>query len=285
MKRKIIIGLLIFFTIFVIALKFPTLHKKGYTQTLTTLMYHHFVNEYDGTNAVSADTFDKQLSEFESLGYNFVSLKDVKRFVKYGLPLPENPVLITMDDGYLSNITIAAPILEKHNASAAVAVIGCSIGKDTYKDTSAPITPHFTLDQAKPFVKKGTLEIISHTFDMHNVTTLDGEDCRVGMLPLENETAQEYKNALEKDFDKLEKTLKSTFKTPLYALAYPYGWYSEELESFLKDRGILITFTTNHGTNELSVKNEDSLRLLNRIAMYEASDVKTIIDSIKGDKK
>ena len=42
-----------------------------------------------------------------------MTLGEVLDYVDIGAPLPEKPVLITMDDGYTSNLEIAAPILEE----------------------------------------------------------------------------------------------------------------------------------------------------------------------------
>lgn len=53
-------------------------------------------------------------------------------------------------------------------------MIGVSIGRTTYKDTDIPITPHFSLEDARPWVARGVLTVTTHSYDMHQVTAVDG---------------------------------------------------------------------------------------------------------------
>ena len=50
-------------------------------------------------------------------------------------------------------------LLEKYGFCANIAVIGVSIGHTTYKDTDIPITPHFSLEDARPWIERGVLTV------------------------------------------------------------------------------------------------------------------------------
>lgn len=76
-------------------------------------------------------------------GYTGVSFDELQAYVLRGAPLPEKPVVITFDDGYESNYTLAYPILQKYGMKATIFAIGVSFGTDHYKDTDYAITPHF----------------------------------------------------------------------------------------------------------------------------------------------
>lgn len=221
---------------------------------LTVLMYHHFTD---------AKALDDQLTALENAGYTFVTLEDIRAYTVKGTPLPDKPVLITVDDGYSSVLTIASPIFEKHNASALVSVIGVSIGRDTYKDTGIEITEHFTLEDAKEYIDKGVVSLISHTWDMHQVE-YDGDNYRRGVLPLEDESEEEYLNALKADLEKSREALGD-----ITALAYPNGLYTEISEVYLAQNGVDTTFTTVWGNNELVKGIPQTTRLLSRITVEE----------------
>ncbi len=250
-------------------------------KSLPVLMYHHFTEEDTGTGAVSRARLEEHLVSLIDAGYTPVSLSDIKSYTKKGTPLPEKPILITIDDGYSSALEIAAPVLEKYDASATVAVIGCSIGHTTYKDTDIPITPHFALEEALEYVEKGTLEITSHTWNMHEVEGLDGDNVRLGVLQKEGESEEEYLEYLENDFAKSKEALESAYGTNLDTLAYPHGKHSEISEVFLSQNGIEITFTTNYATNEIVKGIPQTLRLLDRITVDESVTGEKLIQLIE----
>ena len=81
-------------------------------QELPVLMYHHFDQQSKSQTVVSQETFRRQIEALKNAGYETVNLQQIKRFVCDKGQLPQKPILITMDDGYRSNLEIAAPILE-----------------------------------------------------------------------------------------------------------------------------------------------------------------------------
>ena len=70
-------------------------------------MYHHFGKEnYPSTN-VRLEQFDAHLDYLQTAGYQILPLEEITRAIRYGQPLPERTVAITMDDAYLSVYTVA----------------------------------------------------------------------------------------------------------------------------------------------------------------------------------
>lgn len=245
---------------------FTPIKQPDLSQKLTVLMYHHFTN---------GEALDSQLTALENAGYSFVTLDEVKDFVTKGHDLPKKPVLITVDDGYSSTLEIAAPIFEKHNASAVVSVIGCSIGKDTYKETNIPITEHFSLEDAEEWIDKGVISLASHTFDMHQVE-YDGENRRFGVLQKDGECETDYLEALTSDHEKMREILGE-----VTVLAYPQGAFSELSEVFFSQNGVEITFTTQWGNNELVRGIPQTIRLLSRITVEETTTGDELIKHIE----
>lgn len=257
---------------------------EDYVARVPILMYHAFAEDPADVTAstfVSAETFEEQLRALRDAGYESVTFADLIDYVYCGGDLPAKPVVITADDGYANNLTIAAPLLEQYGFSASVAVIGCSVGKDTYKDTGVPIYPHFSLEEAQSWVDAGVIEILSHSYDMHQVAELDGEPCRHSVLRLEGEAEGDYVAALRADFIRSKEQLQSGLGREIPAFAYPYGKHSEISEIVLHELGFLVTTTIEPGANDVIRGIPQSLCQLRRNWITDDMSGQDLIDLLQ----
>ncbi len=78
-------------------------------------------------NTVSAREFEFQLETF-ARWFQFVDLAGAARWLADGPPAGKPPLLITFDDGYRNNLTLAAPILRKFGVPAAFFLTANYIG-------------------------------------------------------------------------------------------------------------------------------------------------------------
>ena len=245
------------------------LFAKGQTRVLSVLMYHHFAQESTAETVVSVHAFRQQMAAVKEAGFTAVTVEEIRAFVEEGKPLPDNPILITMDDGYTSNLTLAAPILEELGLRATVFVIGINEGESTYVHSGKPLTPpRFSYEEAAAWVKKGVLDLQSHTYDLHQLASY-GYSGRDGVFPLEVESDEAYQAVLREDFAKFRQRREGRAATELIALAYPFGYWTEEADRLLEQEGIALTFTTRPGSNRLVRGDTSSLRLLYR---YNVTD-------------
>ena len=123
------------------------------------LMYHHLSEDVTNSEMVSPEQFEVQIRALSEAGYTGVSFDELQAYVLRGEPLPEKPVVITFDDGYRSNYTLAYPILQKYGMKATIFAIGVSFGTDHYKDTDYAITPHFGAAEAAEMTASGLISI------------------------------------------------------------------------------------------------------------------------------
>lgn len=239
------------------------------TADVAILMYHSFTEneeEVSGTTVLASE-FEAQLQALREAGYTSVTYQQLIDFVTRGTDLPDKPVVITIDDGYQNNLDLAAPLLEEYGFIANIAVIGVSIGADTYKDTGEPILPHFSLEDALPWVEKGVLTLTTHSYDMHQVASLDGEDCRQGVLQMEGESEQAYIGALTQDFQTAVEQLEAVMGEVCPVYTYPNGLCSSLSEVVLQELGVRVTVTTQSGVNQLLKGADQSLFQLRRITV------------------
>ena len=254
------------------------------TADVVILMYHAFTEDEAETSAVCtlASEFDRQLSALRDAGYTSVGYADLIEFVNGDGRLPEKPLLISIDDGYQNNLDLAAPLLEKYGFCANIAVIGVSIGHTTYKDSDVPIMPHFSLEDVRPWIRRGVLTVTTHSYDMHQVAAVDGAGCRRGVLQMPGEAEPDYIAALTQDYTRAQEQLAGLPGTPLPVFTYPNGAYSELSERVLQALGVQVTVTTEGGANRLVKGEPETLRLLHRIHVWRGTKPDMLLNRIDG---
>ena len=250
------------------------------TVRLPILSYHNLSEEpSDSSMTVSTMVFREQMETIRELGYTPVSLQAVCDYVNKGTPLPEKPVLITFDDGYLSNYTLAYPILQEFGYPAVIYVIGVSIGKDTYKNTGIPIEPHFNLWQMWEMAASDLITIASHGYNVHEVQGLDPDPIRKGVLRKSEESEEEYRAILKLD----AKNMFSILGEDARFFAYPYGLHDAASLKILKEAGICTTMILDCKTvNTVCRGSAQSLYDLDRFLVYEDTDRETLRSLLGG---
>lgn len=224
----------------------PEPDVSDYTAQVPILMYHHLADDY-----LPKARFEEQIAALREAGYVSVTFEDLFDYVERGIELPENPVVITFDDGYLSNMELAWPVLKEYGMKATIFPIGCSVGKDTYKDTGAAMIPHFTIRQAQEMAASGLISFGSHGYDIHEVAGRDPDPIRQGLLRREDETEEEYVAFLKEDCQSFNQLMEPVLGGPAKVMAYPYGFCETLGKIVLWEMGVRATVTTKPGTNTI----------------------------------
>ena len=96
-------------------------------------MYHHLDDEVTNSSVITPERFEEHLAALKDAGFNAITLHQLAAYVEKGEELPDNPVVITFDDGYSSNYELAYPLLKKYDMAATINVIGVSVGAEIYR--------------------------------------------------------------------------------------------------------------------------------------------------------
>ncbi|MBC3765770.1 polysaccharide deacetylase family protein [Neptunicella marina] len=102
---------------------------------LTILIYHQVVDQKDPMRMPEPDTseFDWQM-KLIARNFNPISLPEAVKLLKQKR-LPANSVCVTFDDGYINNLTVAQPILQRYKIPATVYIAtGFSDGRNMWND-------------------------------------------------------------------------------------------------------------------------------------------------------
>lgn len=96
---------------------------EGVSVQVPILLYHHISED-----TLTQEQFQTEMQLLKDGGYHTVSFDQIFDFVEKGTPLPEKPVCLTFDDGYLSNYEIAYPLLKEYGMKATFFAIGATVG-------------------------------------------------------------------------------------------------------------------------------------------------------------
>ncbi|MDR0705863.1 MAG: polysaccharide deacetylase family protein [Planctomycetaceae bacterium] len=94
---------------------------------LLGLCYHSVVSDNSPQNdartriAVTVTQFNEQLKELRKY-WSPVSLPQIRNAIENNIPLPDNAVHVSFDDGYRNNLTLAAPLLARYEIPATIFV-------------------------------------------------------------------------------------------------------------------------------------------------------------------
>ncbi len=175
--------------------------------------------------------FEEQIKYLSENGYKSISLDEYTNSVRNKKPFPPKSIIITFDDGYLSNYLYAYPILKKYGFTAVIFVTldPCSEVFDPYREFDAPLT----LSQMKEMSDSGVISIQSHG---------------VTHRPLEGLSNEEIEKELLESKIELEKITKK----PVNFLALAGAIYDKRPRVIAKQLGYDGVFTGYKGTNSLT---------------------------------
>jgi peptidoglycan/xylan/chitin deacetylase (PgdA/CDA1 family) len=125
---------------------------RVYTDSIPILMYHSIGLKQHNSLFVPPKVFEEQMEHLKKAGYHTLSFKDLKEW-KTGKAIPDKPILITFDDGYLDNFTIVYPILRRFQMKATIFVSSDFIG----------FPNHLNWVKIKEMEQSGYIEIGVHT--------------------------------------------------------------------------------------------------------------------------
>ncbi|MCL2151546.1 MAG: polysaccharide deacetylase family protein [Oscillospiraceae bacterium] len=246
------------------------------------LMYHHFSDDGPTGTTIAADIFESHIEALSKAGYTTITFDELCSFVYNETPLPQRPVVITIDDGYTSVYEIAYPLLKKYGMKATVFIIGVMHGETLYKDTQYPIDPpHFGDAEGIEMDASGVISIQSHSFDMHQLEPYETGPYRSGVLQRQDESREEYIEALRSDFERSAAQIENMTGTRPLVYSYPFGRYSKLSEETLRDCGVKATLTIVKGFNVVKAGSPESLFRLKRYNVYGDMTADKLLSMIK----
>ena len=199
------------------------------------LNYHQINDEKHSAITLHVDQFKEQMEYLHNHGYNTITLNQLYDYLQNGSDLPEKPIVITFDDGYVDNYEHALPILKEYNMKATLFMI-----------SDAANTPGFVNTAQMHQMESAGFDIQGHTNHHKILTHMDPTELPDAILG--------GKTSME-----------GILGEPINYLAYPGGFNDMLVQYVTKQSGYKMAFTVQPGT----VKPGDNLYALNRLAVFQ----------------
>ncbi len=246
------------------------------------IMYHQVKNSGFGNDVISPDEFESDLKYLKENHYNTITMTQLIDYVHDKKELPQNPVILSFDDGYLSTYLNVYPLVKKHNMKIVLSVIGKSVD-DFSKVCDENIEySHVTWDEIKEMQHSGLVEIQSHSYNLHKISK-----GRYGCCQTDNESLENYEELLANDINKLQEEILSVTGNRPNTFTYPYGRYNDKIETIIKNLGFKATLTCKFGVNVID-NDPETLYSLKRIRRAHNQGIQKMLkegmDTVKLNK-
>ena len=215
------------------------------------LAYHNFTKDEGDSYKINIEDFEKQMEYLSLNNYSVISLSELLAGLKTG-QLPPKPIVITIDDGFKSNFTLAYPVLKKYNFPATLFLYTNFIEKNSYSLTWEEIIE----------MTKNNIEIGSHTLSHCNLLKYN-----------KDENYKTYLDRIRKEIFLSKEILESKIGRKIKSFAYPYGAYS----SAIKDLAIQADYEAIVNVNSMNNGLDAHPFSLNRQTIFGQSSLSSFM--------
>ncbi len=215
--------------------------------------YHNVpIKAHPGNSyGVSQNIFIEQMEYLRTHGYHPVSLGDILSAREGKKDLPDNPILLTFDDAYISYYKFVFPVLKTFGYPSLLAVVGSWIDNPP----EGLVEPLMNWDQIREVAQSDLVEIASHTYDLHKGIRYNpqgnvGPAVSVFAFDPDTETYEtedEYRARIESDFIAQNSLFTRKLGVTPRAVVWPYGRFNQIGIDVAHKAGCLFTFTLEDG--------------------------------------
>lgn len=191
---------------------------------LPVIFYHHIQNMDVAKAAgqenltVATVNFIAQMQYLKDKGYITLTSSSITDFFDKSIPVPQNAVIIVIDDGYEDFYVNALPILRQFGFKSMLALPTGLVGNPGY----------LTWGEVQEAAGSG-VEVVNHTWSHADLASNDKNFVKMEIMTADQQLTN-YGQNLNK------------------VLVYPYGYSNSYDQSFLKDVGYTMAFTTKPGS-------------------------------------
>ena len=167
----------------------------------------HIIEDGPSPLCFPIEQFRRAMSQLKDNGYQTLRLTEAARCLRLGLPLPQRSIVLTFDDGDLSLFEQAWPILQQHNMTATIFMLGS-------EDRRFMNRPLMSWQQVVE-MSRGGIEFGAHTLSHPDLTQLPTKQ-------------------IEAEICQSKAVIENVLGAAISSFAYPFGRYDERSREIVK---------------------------------------------------
>ncbi|HJV26753.1 MAG TPA: polysaccharide deacetylase family protein [Aromatoleum sp.] len=229
--------------------------------TVPVLVYHRFGPVVADSMTVRTESFAAQLQQIRASGVRMLPLREIVDDLQRGVPLPEDAVVLTIDDGHRSVYTDVLPLIRYYRLPVTLFIYPSAISNASYAMTWA---------QLAELKASGYVDIQSHTYWHPNF-----------MREKRRLDPAAYAAFVDWQLVRSKAVLEARFGQRVDLLAWPFGLQDAELREQARRAGYVAAFTL----ERRALRRGDDPLALPRFLITSAVDAKgfaAIVATAKG---
>lgn len=241
------------------------------------IMYHQISENKSiwGDYVIPLSVLEEDFKYMKNHNITPISFEQLELYVERGEKLPQNPIIITFDDGERSFITKVLPLLEEYEYPANMNLVGSLVELYTKNGDTDDRYAYLNESDVKKLAKNPLISLGCHSYNLHSLST------RRGMGKIYGESEEEYKELIYNDIENFNEDFERITGEKADIMAYPYGIKNETLKTIVREKGFKITLTCREESNKISVGS--SLEELGRFNRPYGKSSKSFFEKIYKD--
>lgn len=240
---------------------FQSVRVRFYKNEIPIIYYHRIAKNMSDAGKhgifVTEKQFEDHLSYLKRVGYKTITFEQALQIKKDCTP--GKFVIITFDDGYEDNYTLAFPLLKKYEFTAIIFLVAQLEYNSWDEKSSEPELKMMNQEQISEMMEYG-IEFGSHTLTHADLTKISLEEAKRELI-------------------ESKKILKVKVGQEIFTFAFPYGNCNETVKQIAKEAGYKFVFATDNAPLGL---HEDFFQI-RRIGIFPNTTVSGLSRKVKGN--
>ncbi|MGF1497158.1 MAG: polysaccharide deacetylase family protein [Elainellaceae cyanobacterium] len=209
------------------AAPWPDLHEQARLAKVPVMMYHDILPVKEVFFDVTPEEFESHLQLIQENGLTPISMDQLVTHLRTGLGLPEKPILLTFDDGYIGHYEHVYPLLKQYGYPGLFSIYTYKVGRDHGR-------PGVNWDQLREMAADPLVTIAAHSINHpRDLRDLTDADLRLEVV--------ESKRILEAELG-----------IPIRYFTYPEGNYNERVAEAVAEAGYRAALTMDNAEDRFA---------------------------------
>lgn len=226
----------------------PQLHPRSEMARVPVMMYHDILPEKEVFFDVTPEELREDFELIRDRGLTPISLDQLVSHLRTGMPLPEKPILLTFDDGYVGHYEHVLPMMEEFGYPAVFSIFPAKPNGDIAGRST------LTWEQLQEMTQNPLVTIASHSVT-HPRDLRDKEG---------DELVREVVDSKQE--------LEAKLGIPIRYFTYPEGKYDETVLEAVEEAGYVAALTMDD-VDERFAGDSESLLAISRFGQSQLENV------------